>query len=147
MANANRVSAHIVVPDAAEAAAWYGRAFGARELSRIPLPGGRVMAVEIGIGDSVLNLGSEFPDLGIVSPLTVGGTSTALQIDADDADALWASALAAGASVHQEIADAFWGERHGQLVDPFGHRWNIAQRVRDVPHDEIVAAAAEAFSG
>jgi PhnB protein len=66
-------------------------------------------------------------------------------VAADDADALWASALDAGAKPRGELSDAFWGERHAQVIDPFGHRWNIAQRLRDVPHDEIVAAAAQAF--
>jgi PhnB protein len=141
------VVAHIVVGDAAEASAWYADAFGARELSRIPLPGGTVMTLELAFGDSVVHVASEFPDAGIVSPLTIGGTATVLQIDTEDADALWKRALAAGATARHELADTFWGERHGQLDDPFGHRWNIAQRVRDVPHDEIVAAAAKAFGG
>jgi PhnB protein len=139
------VSAHIVVPDADEASAWYARAFGATERSRIPLPGGKVMTAEVAFGDSVVHVGSEFPELGILSPLAIGGTATVLQIDTDDADAFWRRALDAGANAHHELADTFWGERHGQLTDPFGHRWNIAQRMRDVPHDEIVAAAAQAF--
>ena len=139
------VDAHLVVPDADAAATWYATAFGACELSRIPLPGDKVMTVELAIGESVIHVGSEFPDLGIVSPLTIGDTATVLQINTDDASALWARATAAGAVVRHELADAFWGERHGQLTDPFGHRWNVAQRLRDVPHDEIVAAAAQAF--
>jgi PhnB protein len=139
------VSAHIVVPDADQASAWYAKAFGAEERSRIPLPGGKVMTAEVALGDSVVHVGSEFPEMGIVSPLAIGGTATVLQIDTDNADALWQRALDAGATAHHELADAFWGERHGQLTDPFGHRWNIAQRIRDVPHDEIVAAAARAF--
>jgi PhnB protein len=139
------VSAHIVVGDAAEAATWYAKAFGARELSRIPLPGDNVMSVELAIGDSVVHLGSEFPEMGILSPITIGGTATVLQINTDDADALWAQALAAGAEARHELADAFWGERHGQLTDPFGHRWNIAQKLREVPHDQIVAGAAQVF--
>ena len=141
------VTAHIVAADAAAAADWYGLAFGARERSRIPLPGDRVMAVEIEIGDSVINIGSEFPEFGILSPLAIGGTATVLQINTDDADALWDQAVEAGAEIHQGLADTFWGERHGQVTDPFGHRWNIAQPIRDVPHDEIVAAAAEMFGG
>jgi PhnB protein len=141
------IAAHIVVADAAEAAAWYTRAFGARELSRIPLPGDKVMTVELAFGDSVVHVGSEFPDLGIVSPLTIGGTATVLQINTDDADRLWARAIEAGAEVRHELADSFWGERHGQLGDPFGHHWNVAQRLRDVPHDDIVVAAARAFGG
>ena len=142
-----RVSAHLVVPDAGAASDWYVKAFGAHERSRIPLPGGKVMSVELELGDSLVHVGSEFPAYGIVSPATIGGTATVLQIDVDDADALWARAIAAGATERHPIADQFWGERHGQLVDPFGHRWNLAHRLREVPHDEIVAAAAKAFGG
>jgi len=140
-----RVSAHIIVPDADQASGWYAKAFGAQERSRIPLPGGKVMTAEVAFGDSVVHVGSEFPEMGILSPLAIGGTATVLQIDTDDADALWQRALGAGAQAHHELADTFWGERHGQVTDPYGHRWNIAQRVREVPHDEIVAAAAQAF--
>jgi PhnB protein len=139
------VDAHLVVPDADEAASWYASAFGARELGRIPLPGDRVMTVELAFGESVVHVGSEFPEMGIVSPMTIGDTASVLQINTDDASALWARATAAGAVARHELADTFWGERHGQLTDPFGHRWNFAQRLRDVPHDEIVAAAAQAF--
>ena len=141
------VTAHIVVPDAGEAAAWYGRAFGARESGRVPLPGGKVMTVELQIGDSAVHLGSEFPDAGILSPLSIGGTATVLQITTSDADAIWKRALDAGAEVNHELADQFWGERHGQLTDPFGHRWNVAQRIRHVPPEEVAAAAAELFAG
>ncbi len=141
------ITAHLVVPDAAAAADWYARAFGAIERERIPLPGGTVMTAELEIGGSMVHVASEFPDAGIVSPLTIGGTATVLQINTGDPDALWAQAIAAGAEVRQELADAFWGERHGQLTDPFGHRWNVAKRIRDVPHDELVAAAAKAFGG
>jgi len=140
------VSAHIVVPDAAAACAWYERAFGAVEQDRIPLPGGKVMSAQIAIGESIVHVGSEFPAFGIVSPRTIGGTATVLQIGTDDADALFARAVAAGAEVRHPLADQFWGERHGQVVDPFGHRWNIAQRLRDVPHDEVVRSAAKAFA-
>jgi PhnB protein len=137
---------HFVVPEAAEAAAWYTRAFGAREQSRIPLPGGKVMTVVLEVGDSTVHLASEFPQAGILSPLSIGGTATVLQINTDDADALWKQAIAAGATVDHELADQFWGERHGQLTDPFGHRWNIAQHLRDVPEEEIASAAARVFS-
>ena len=121
------VTPHIVVPDADAAADWYAQAFGAQERSRIPLPGGTVMTVELSFGGSPVHVGSEFPDMGIVSPLSIGGTATVLQCNVDDVDALWSRALAAGAEERHPLADAFWGERHGQLTDPFGHRWNIAQ--------------------
>jgi PhnB protein len=140
------IDAHTVVPDADAAAAWYARAFGAEEESRIPLPGGRVLSVVLRFGSSRVHIASEFPDFGVVSPLTIGGTATVLQINTADADALWSRALEAGAEIHHDIADQFWGERHGQLVDPFGHRWNIAQHLRDVPAAEIAAAAAGMFA-
>ena len=140
-----QLSAHIVVPEAAAAAAWYEKAFGAQERSRIPLPGGTVMVVEVDFGGPVVHVGSEFPAAGIVSPLTIGGTATVLQLNVDDVDAAWARAVQAGASVHHELADAFWGERHGQLTDPYGRRWNIGQFVREVPLAEQERVVAEMF--
>jgi uncharacterized glyoxalase superfamily protein PhnB len=140
------IDAHTVVPDADVAAAWYARAFGAVEESRVPLPGGGVLSVVLRFGGSRVHVAGELPEFGVVSPLTIGGTATVLQINTDDADALWSRALEAGAEVHHEISDQFWGERHGQLTDPFGHRWNIAQRLREVPADEIAAAAGLMFA-
>src|SRR3954467_8733015 len=131
-----KITPHIVVPEAASASQWYQRAFGAVERTRVPLPGGKVMMLERVVGDSHLHIASEFPAAGIVSPLTIGGTATVLQLQVDDAPALWARALAARASARHELADQFWGELHGQIVDPFGHRWNIAQRLREVSADE-----------
>ena len=142
-----KLSVHLVVPDASAALDWYAEAFGAHERSRIPLPGGRVMTIEVAIGDSTVMVAGELPDAGIVSPLTIGGTATVLQLNVEDVDAAWARAVRAGATVGHDLAETFWGERHGQLTDPFGHRWNLAQRLRDVPQDEIVAAAAQAFGG
>lgn len=141
------VSAHIVVSDAPAACEFYRRAFGASEIQRVPLPGGGVMTIEIAIGESRVHLAGEFPGAGILSPLSIGGTATVLQIDTDDADALWNQAIGAGAEVRHELADQFWGERHGQVTDPFGHRWNIAQRIREVSAEELAAGAAEAFGG
>ena len=84
--------------------------------------------------------------MGVLAPPTIGGTPVVLSLAVADADAVFARAVAAGAEVRQPPQDMFWGDRHGQLDDPFGHRWNIAQHLRDVPHDEIVAAAAKAFT-
>jgi PhnB protein len=141
------VTPHLVVRDAGQASEWYQRALGAEERSRIPLPNGTVMTVELWFGDSPVMVASEFPEQGIVSPLTLGGTYGALQIATDDVDTLWKRALDAGAKVFHPLADTFWGERHGQVIDPFGHRWGLSQRIRDVPHEEVVRAAAEAFGG
>ena len=139
------ITPHIVVRDAELAVGWYTRALGAEEHDRIPLPGGKLMSVELAIGDSTVMLADEFPEAGVLSPLSVGGTSVVLNISTDDVDSLWQRALDAGAEVLHPLEDAFWGERHGQITDPFGHRWGMAQHIRDVPHDEVVRVAAEAF--
>ena len=139
------ITPHIVVRDAERAVAWYAQALGAEQRSRIPLPGGKLMSVELAFGDSTVMLADEFPDVGVLSPLSVGGTSVVLNISTDDVDALWQRALDAGAEVLHPLADAFWGERHAQVTDPFGHRWGLSQHIRDVPHDELVRAAAETF--
>ena len=138
---------HIVVRDAAGAAEWYQRALGAEERSRVPVPGGRLMSVELWFGDSAVMVADEFPEMDVVSPQTVGGTSTVLNLYTEDADALWARAVDAGAQVLHPLQDQFWGDRHGQLTDPYGHRWGLAQHLRDVPPEEVARAAAEAFGG
>jgi len=139
------ITAHIVVNGAERAAAFYAQAFGAEEIDRIPTPDGRLMSLQLRVGDSVLHLADEFPEMGVVAPPTLGGSPVVLALDVADADAAFARAVDAGATVRQPLGDMFWGERHGQLEDPFGHRWNISQHLRDVPHDEVVAAAAELF--
>ncbi|MEV4311690.1 VOC family protein [Actinocrispum sp. NPDC049592] len=141
------ITAHIVVQGASQAAKFYADAFGATEVSRIPVPDGRLMSVELRVGSSALHIADEFPELGVLAPPSIGGTATVLQLEVDDADAVFAQAVAAGAEVRQPVSDTFWGARHGQVTDPFGHRWNISRQVNEVPHDEVVAAAAALFSG
>jgi len=136
---------HIVVQGAGHAAAFYAEAFGAQEVSRIPVPDGRLMSVQLRIGGGLLHLADEFPEMGVLAPPTIGGTPVVLALEVADAEVVFARAVAAGATVRQPLADMFWGDRHGQVDDPFGHRWNIGQHLRDVPQDEIAAAAAEAF--
>ena len=128
------------------AATFYARAFGAEEIERIPTPDGRLMSVQLRVGDSVLHVSDEFPEMGVVGPSTLGGSPVVLALDVADADEAFSRAVDAGAGVRQPLGDMFWGERHGQLEDPFGHRWNISQHLRDVPHNEVVAAAAQLFS-
>jgi PhnB protein len=141
-----QITAHIVVQGAERAVTFYADAFGARELSRIPTPDGRLMSVVLRIGDSDLHLADEFPEMGVLAPPSIGGTPVVLALDVADAEAVFARALAAGAQVRQRLGDMLWGDKHGQVEDPFGHRWNIAEHVRDVANDEIVAAAAQLFA-
>ncbi|GAA4996183.1 VOC family protein [Yinghuangia aomiensis] len=136
---------HIVVRDLVRAVQWYADVLGAREVSRVPLPGDKVLTVELAFGDTSVHLSDEFPDMGIVSPLTLGGTYGALQLTTDDVDTLFERAVDAGAEVFHPVADMFWGDRQGQVVDPFGHRWNLSQHLRDVPSEEIAAEAAKVF--
>jgi PhnB protein len=140
------ITAHLVVQGADRAISFYREAFGAEEVSRIPLPDGRLMSAQLRLGESLLHLADEFPEMGVLAPPAWGGTAVVLALEVPDAVAAFAQAVAAGAEVRQPVAEAFWGDLHGQVEDPFGHRWNIAQHVRDVPHDEIVAAAARAFA-
>ena len=139
------ITPHIVVRDAARAAKWYGEALGAEERSRIPVPGGKLMSVELWFGDSAVMVADEFPGMGVLSPQSVGATSTVLNLYVEDVDSLWERAVGAGAEVLHPLGDTFWGDRHGQITDPFGHRWGLAQHIRDVPIEEIARAADKAF--
>ncbi len=141
------ITPHIVVRDAARAAEWYASAFGAEERDRLPLPGGKLMYVELWFGDSAVMVADEFPEAGVVSPQSIGGTPVVLHLFTDEVEALWERALGAGAEVLHPLTDQFWGDRQGQLTDPFGHRWGLAQHVRDVARDEIARAAAAALGG
>ena len=139
------ITPHIVVRGAEQAADWYVRALGAEERSRVPVPDGRLLSVELRFGDSTVMLADEFPELGVLSPETIGGTAVVLHLTSDDVDALWQRALDADAEVLHPLADQFWGNRQGQIADPFGHRWNLAQPLREVSVEELAHAAAAAF--
>ena len=112
---------------------------------RIAVPGGKFISIELRFGDSAVMLADEFPEMQVLSPQSVGGTSTILNILTEDVDALWQRAIQAGAEVFHSLEDAFWGDRHGQIIDPFGHRWGLAQHVRDVPPEEVARLAAQVF--
>lgn len=141
------ITPHIVVRDAARAAEWYKAALGAEERGRIPVPGGKFMQIALEFGDSAVMLADEFLDAGILSPLAMGGTPVVLHLSTENVDALWKRAIDAGASVLQPLQEQFWGDRYGQLIDPFGYRWGLAQHVRDVSSEEIARGAAKAFGG
>jgi len=122
----------LAVRGAAEAIAFYVKAFGARELSRMTGPDGKIMHAELKIGDRVLFLGDEFPEMGAPSPQTLGGSPVSLMHYVKDVDAVFARAVAAGAKPVLPVSDQFWGDRFGQVVDPFGHRWALATHKVDM---------------
>ena len=122
---------------------------GARrdETSRITLPGGQVLTIELRFGDSALAISDEFPDMGVVSPLTLGGTYGALHLAVDGRGRGVAAGPGRRGDRVRAAARRVLGERTGQFIDPFGHRWAVDQHLADVPHEEVVRLAAEAFGG
>jgi uncharacterized glyoxalase superfamily protein PhnB len=137
------VTPSIIVRDAARAIDFYRRAFGAEEVSRMAAPDGSIMHAEIRIGDSIIMLGEENEQWGTRSPLSTNGNPGSLHIYVDDADAAFARALDAGATVRYPLEDAFWGDRYGKVADPFGHEWGIATRVKNLSEAEVLQAAQE----
>jgi len=138
---------HIAVRGAADAIAFYKKAFGAEEMMRVPMPNDatRLMHACLRIGDSHLMLADEFPGCG-VGPMTLGGSPVTIHLNVPDVDATVAQAVGAGAKVTMPVMDTFWGDRYGQLTDPFGHRWSVATHVRDVSPEELAKGAAEAMA-
>ena len=124
------------VRDAANAIEFYKRAFGAIELGRAADPSGKIVNVEIKIGDSIISLAEETPEFGNYSPQSLGGATTIITLNVEDADAVWEQATAAGAKVIFPIKDQFYGFRQGRLEDPFGHLWIISSQVEDVSLEE-----------
>ena len=136
----------ITVREAARAVEFYKQAFGAVERGVMKVPDGKVMHAEVRIGDSILMLADEFPQFGSLSPQTIGGTGTGLHIYVEDVDAAFDRAIGAGAVIEMPVADMFWGDRFGKLVDPFGHKWSIATHTRDLSMEEIEEAQEEFMS-
>jgi PhnB protein len=124
------VTPYLAVSDAAAAIDWYKRAFGARELSRMPAPDGKVMHAEIMIGDSRVMLSDVFPGSDVQHPRAVGTTTTNLHVYHRNVDRLWQQAIAAGATVTMPLDDQFWGDRYGKLTDPFGHSWALSFKAK-----------------
>jgi PhnB protein len=139
------VTPYLIVDGAAEAIRFYERAFGAREVLRMPMSEDKLAHAEILIGDSHVMLADEFPDMGFLGPLKRGGATASLMIYVEDVDAAFARAIEAGASEERAPADQFWGDRMGTLLDPFGHRWTLATHIEDVGEEEMERRAAAAF--
>lgn len=140
------VTPHLCIKDAAKAIEFYKKAFGAEELIRMPMPDGRLMHACIRIGDSQIMLVDEFPefDCGGGSPQKLQGAHATMHIFVEDVDAAFDRAVKAGATPKMPVADMFWGDRYGVVVDPFGQPWSIATHKEDLSPDELKKRMAEA---
>lgn len=138
------VTPHLVVNDAAQAIEFYKKAFGAKERSRSPGPGGKLMHAEIKIGDSIMMLVDEFP--GMKGPKALGGCPTTMHLYVEDADAAFKRAVDAGATATMPVMEAFWGDAYGKLTDPFGHEWSIATHKQDLTPEQVQKGAEEFFA-
>ena len=142
-----RVVPYLCVNGAEAAIAFYTNVLGATERMRMPAPGGMIGHCELELGDSVIMLSDEFPEMGQQSPKAVGGTPVTVSVYCEDVDAVFERAVEAGATVLRPVEDQFYGDRTGQFEDPFGHRWSVASHIEDVPPDEMERRMAELMGG
>jgi len=131
------VFAYLCVDNAADAIAFYESAFGAAEKMRLVEPGGRIGHAEIDLDGTTVMLADEFPEIGVRSPTSIGGSAVTIHLHVDDADAVVESAAQAGATVEMPPTDMFYGERTAVVRDPFGHRWNIGHTIEEVSPEEM----------
>jgi PhnB protein len=141
-----QVSPYLSVDGASAAIDFYSKVLGATERMRMPSPGGRIGHAELQIGDSLIMLSDEYPEMGVRGPKAIGGTPVTLSVYVDDVDDVFDRALAEGATAIRQVENQFYGDRTGQFEDPFGHRWSVATHVEDVPADEMAKRAAAAMS-
>ena len=141
------VTPYLCCRDAAAAIEFYKKAFGATELMRMGAPGEKIGHADIQIGDSHVMLADEFPEMGFLSPQSVGGSPVMMHLYVEDADATAQRAVAAGAKVTRPVEDQFYGDRGGQLDDPFGHKWYVSTRKEDLSPEEVKKRMAAMSSG
>ncbi len=139
------VTPYLTVSDCARAIDFYKRAFGAEELFRLDGPDGKVAHAEMKIGDSIIMLSDEMPGWGR-SPQSLGGTAVNIHLFVKDVDEVFNRAIGAGAKVAMPLGDMFWGDRYGQVTDPFGHSWSLATHKEDVPPEELRKRAQAAMA-
>jgi PhnB protein len=132
-----RVTPYLIVNGAAAAIDFYTSVLGANERMRMPGPDGKVGHAELGIGESVIMLADEFPDMGARSPKTVGGSPVLIHVYVEDVDATVELAIKSGATITRPVEDKFYGDRGGEFEDPFGHLWSIASHVEDLSPEEM----------
>ncbi len=136
----------LVVSNSKEAIEFYKKAFDANEIYQFPAPDGKIMHAMIQIGDSFVMMSDEMPAMGTKSPISIGGTAVTLHLYVEDADKIFNQAVEAGAKVTMPIMDAFWGDRFGTILDPFGHSWAIATHKIDLTPEGLRKAGEEFFA-
>lgn len=136
---------HLVCADAIQAIEFYKQAFGATEVTKMLAPNGQLVHAGLRIGDSMLMLAEECPQWGSLGPKSLNGSPVVIHLMVPDVDATVAQAVVAGATVTMPVADMFWGDRYGQLLDPFGHRWSVATHLRDMTPEEMHEAMLKAM--
>lgn len=142
-----QVTPYLCVDRAADAIDFYTDVFGATERMRMPAPDGKIGHAELQIGDSLIMLSDEFPEMNVRAPKSIGGTPTTLSLYVEDVDRVVQRAVDRGATLLRPVENQFYGDRSGQIEDPFGHRWGIATHVEDVPPDEMQRRAETAMRG
>ena len=142
------ITVHLSVKEATKAIEFYQKAFGAQLLNVHKIPDGRVMHATLKFGYSQVMLADEFPGMGtgVSAPQTLGGSTVVLNYYVEDVDALFKQAVDAGAKVTMPLANQFWGDRYGQVVDPFGHAWALGTHVEDVAPAEMERRASAMFA-
>ena len=140
------VTPYLAVDGAEQAIAFYEKAFGAKERTRMQSPDGKIAHAEIEIGDSVVMLSDPLPQFTTRAPSELGGSTASIMMYVEDVDAAVQQAVGAGATLEREPEDQFWGDRFGAVVDPFGHMWSIATHVEDVPPEEMAKRAEAAMA-
>ncbi len=142
-----RVIPYLSIDGATAAIDFYTTVFGAKERLRMAAPDGKIGHAELELGDSLVMLADSFPDMGNVAPGALGGSPVTITLYVEDVDAVVAKAVSAGATVTREVADQFYGDRAGQITDPFGHKWSVMTHIEDVPDDEMRKRAAAVMGG
>lgn len=140
------VTPYLTLDDAAEAIEFYKDAFGATERVRMEAPNGKIGHAELEIGDSLVMLADAMPQSTTKSPRELGGTTAGVFLYVENVDGVVKQATKAGATITQEVADMFWGDRFGSVKDPYGHIWSIATHVEDLTPAEIADRAKEAMA-
>ena len=141
------VTPSLVVRNAAQAIEFYKKALGAKELMRLPSSDGKITHAELQVGDSIIFVSDEFPNLGISkSPQTLGGCTGTLNLYVEDVDTTFQRAIDSGGKTAMPVANMFWGDRYGTFVDPFGHAWGVATHKEDLSEQEIAERAKDFFA-